>query len=240
MDVNMGIQDDYEKLTSFWNQASIDDPYWFVATKLQFRRDRLSFDEFYADAKDDMQPLLETIQACCEWVPGDGRCLEFGCGAGRGTVHLARCFRDVLAYDAIDNYVSITRNAIERLGIRNVTVSKSGIEIPPPSEPIDLAYSVLVFQHMVPRMVVHYLSQLCTYLRPGGLLYFQCLTEPEEAPEAVAGTNGHSLCGTSLSMITSVLNDGGVDIVREVLAQEYTGNHGRSVIIVAKKRSSLV
>ena len=233
--IDPSLQENYETLTSFWRIAADTNPYWSVATKRQFQPDQLSLDEFYADAQDDMAPLLDAVQKHCSWMPSEGLCLEFGCGAGRIAVHLSRCFREVLACDAVGDYVKITKDALERLGIGNVLVSQSELQVPVLNASIDLVYSVLVFQHMVPRMVIHYLAQLSSCLRSGGLMYFQCLVEPEAALDAVANSNGHELYGTPIEAIRNALGENRVKIVDEVPAQAYVGDRGRSIIVVAKK-----
>lgn len=102
------------------------------------------------------------------------RALDFGCGIGRLTRHMAAWFGEVVGVD-------ISRPMIEQARLVNADLSNCSFvhNVRPdlsvlPDASFDFAYTNLVLMHLPSRRVAQsYLRELVRVLRPGGLLIFQ-------------------------------------------------------------------
>ncbi len=100
--------------------------------------------------------------------------LDIGCGIGRMLKPLAQRFRKVYGVDISPEMI---RRAKERMkGLKNVEVwANNGRDLRPlRAEQIDLALSLIVFQHIPdPEIIRGYIHDTYRVLKPGGLFKFQ-------------------------------------------------------------------
>jgi len=95
------------------------------------------------------------------------RALDFGCGTGLLTEHLAARCREVVAVDPSPGMIRQLEEKIDRHGLDNVRALEVDLEGDPPSGPFDLvvASSVCAFLGDYPGT----LRRLVERLRPGGI-----------------------------------------------------------------------
>jgi len=97
--------------------------------------------------------------------------LDVGCGIGRVARHAARHCRLLWAADASEAMLAMARRRLANLG--NVRFTRClGTRLPEvPDASVDLAYSVLVLQHLEREDAFLLLKDIHRALRPGGRLY---------------------------------------------------------------------
>src|SRR3546814_15358427 len=86
--------------------------------------------------------------------PTDGRCLEVGCGVGRVTAALAPRIRSITAYDISRSHLTLAKEQLKALGIRNAEfVSSADIADLRSLQPFDFICSIIVLQHNPPPII---------------------------------------------------------------------------------------
>ena len=111
--------------------------------------------------------------------------LDIGCGIGRMLKPLAQRFRKVYGVDISPEMI---RRAKERMkGLKNVEVwANNGRDLKPlQAEQIDLALSLIVFQHIPnPEIIRGYIYDAHRVLKPSGLFKFQVWGRDDTAEAA--------------------------------------------------------
>jgi ubiquinone/menaquinone biosynthesis C-methylase UbiE len=120
-----------------------------------------------------MQPFTATLLDRVGVTKGMS-CLDVGCGGGQVTCELARRVGPegkVLGLDIDETKLSLARRAAARQGLGNAEFQHTDIRAAAGSQDRDLLYSRFLLTHLSdPARVV---GQMCTYLRPGGVLVLE-------------------------------------------------------------------
>lgn len=105
------------------------------------------------------------------------KCFELGCGLGRSTIWLAKMFPTVMGADISAVHLRHAQAAMARFGVRNAAfLHLNRIAVLDALDQFDVLFSIIVFQHNPPPLMVRMLRTLLAKLRPGGLAYFQIPT----------------------------------------------------------------
>jgi 2-polyprenyl-3-methyl-5-hydroxy-6-metoxy-1,4-benzoquinol methylase len=103
------------------------------------------------------------------------RLLDFGCGSGTSTIHLARMFpeTEVVGLDLLPELLDPARSLMEHLGVGNVTFmqAKAADSLPDELGSFDFVTLNAVYEHLLPGERKLLLPQLWASLRPGGVLF---------------------------------------------------------------------
>lgn len=99
------------------------------------------------------------------------RCLDAGCGSGRGTVLMARAgAAHVVAFDFADKNLETTRTHCRRFGLTNVTTEQGSLlDIPFENDAFDIVWCNGVLHHTVDPDRA--LREVARVLHPGGHLW---------------------------------------------------------------------
>jgi SAM-dependent methyltransferase len=151
-----------------------------VLTDDAFRGSRLDVelrDKFYATGAEAVA-LIDTVATRCGVaVDPQGVCLEFGCGVGRVTLHLARRFRRVVAVDISAGNLALCREMLAARGVDNVEVVQIGTPEDVRALPhFDFLASTIVFQHNPPPVQHYLLDVLLKKISAFGGFLFQLPT----------------------------------------------------------------
>jgi SAM-dependent methyltransferase len=122
---------------------------------------------FFEAGEGDVALLLPAIASLLGRDVTLGRVLDFGCGAGRLTLPLARRARNVVACDIAPTILDHARRNAEQAGLRNVAFI--GIEELAGSGAFDFICSLLVFEHIPNEAGYEIIRTLMTLLTPGGV-----------------------------------------------------------------------
>ncbi len=104
------------------------------------------------------------------------RVLDLGCGIGRLAIPVARRLPNarIVGVDVSPMMLAGMKAAATAAGIYNVdAVLCDGRSLPADLEPVDVAYSMVVFQHIPWDAVAGYIRAVGAALAPGGVFRFQ-------------------------------------------------------------------
>ena len=120
--------------------------------------------------------LFKQIQAYVK--PGDlagRRILDFGCGTGASSFHMARAFPDtqIVGVELSSAFVEIARDIAAVRGLPNVEFHRSPAPntLPPELGTFDYVMLSAVFEHLLPKERVELMPLLWSYLKDGGLIF---------------------------------------------------------------------
>ena len=160
------------KMRQEWDHRARKNAYHYIATV----RDQWPEDEFFLSGERDVRDLVDPYLADAQFVPGDKRMLEVGCGVGRMTFALAKRFGTVEAIDISGEMIQRAKELQARLGIGNVRFQVgNGKDLRAyPDESMDFGFSHIVFQH-IPEIsiILNYVREIGRVLKKGGLFRFQ-------------------------------------------------------------------
>ena len=162
-----------------WGHLGQVEPFWSVLTHEEFRMDKIdgaSLERFFASSEQD----AGLINLFCERNDVSiqrGVCLEFGCGVGRMTRHLAARFDRVIGVDISEGNLTQCRNMLIENHIENVELIllKKAQDINKIGH-FDVLFSVMVLQHNPPPVQAFQLEGLLGKIGAGGGFLFQTQT----------------------------------------------------------------
>jgi 2-polyprenyl-3-methyl-5-hydroxy-6-metoxy-1,4-benzoquinol methylase len=151
------------------------DPYYAVINDEVYRGEQLAGEVKAQFERSGEVEVALTLAEIREWIdPGfqPRQAVDFGCGAGRLTLPLARECGHVTGIDISEAMLAeAERNAASR-GVRNVSFVSTtdyfgarAVEQPQP----DFIHSYIVFQHVPPRAGIWITNALLERLAPGGV-----------------------------------------------------------------------
>ncbi len=173
------LQAMFQRIRAEWSRLGDEDPYWSVLTDTAFRADRIEQDKLAAffETGADSAAAVDAFAQRSGVSVRKGRCIEFGCGVGRVTGHLARMFREVIAVDISPRNLDLCSQAMRDQGVDNVTpLLLSGpdeVELIPAA---DFLFSIIVLQHNPPPIQHYLLDVLLSKVLEGGGFLFQIPT----------------------------------------------------------------
>jgi len=152
-----------------WEELAEVDPLWAVLSEPDRKGGRWDLDAFLATGEQEVERTLARV-AELGLLERRERALDFGCGVGRITRALAARFSEVVGLDASRAMIDHARRINEDVPGASF-VAGSLAELEPGS--FDLAWSVLVLQHLAPDEVEPAIERLIALVRPGGAAVFQ-------------------------------------------------------------------
>jgi SAM-dependent methyltransferase len=125
--------------------------------------------EFFESGEADLSALLSTIGSILSREIALTSVLDFGCGAGRLTLPLARRAAHVVACDLAPTMLIHARRNADRAGLHNLTFLPSDGLAALPHGSFDFVCSLLVLQYIAPSDGYALIRQLIGLLTPGGI-----------------------------------------------------------------------
>jgi SAM-dependent methyltransferase len=154
---------------SDWEELARREPYFPVLTDEGVRDDA-----FLDTGEADVALLLPAIASILGRDVPLTSVLDFGCGAGRLTIPLARRAVRVVACDIAPSVLEHARKNVREAGLSNV----SFVESRELMGRFDLICSLLVFQHIRAAEGYELIRTLLDLLNPGGVAVLQLTLEP--------------------------------------------------------------
>jgi SAM-dependent methyltransferase len=103
-------------------------------------------------------------------------CVEYGCGVGRITTAFAKRFGNVHAYDISAPHLALARERAQSVGVKNIEFHQSA-ELPRGElAQCHFFFSMIVFQHNPPPIILELVRRALRALLPGGIAMFQIPT----------------------------------------------------------------
>jgi SAM-dependent methyltransferase len=155
-----------------WQTLGSTEPYFAVLTDKRFERadvpgpDR---DAFFLAGETDVAQVLDDIRnrVTADFAPQ--RALDFGCGVGRLVVPLARRVTEVVGVDVSVGMIEEARRNVAEAHLDNVALLCSSHADYELTGTFDFIHSLIVFQHIPPRVGLAIARDLVAKLRPGGV-----------------------------------------------------------------------
>lgn len=161
-----------------WDKLSEKDQYYWVTTFEKYRDEKMSDDrreEFFGEASDYLNKLLAIIRRHIDPSFQVSRALDFGCGAGRVAVPLAKEASEVIGLDIAKGMLSEARKNSELLGLSNLKVGLSDDSLSEAPGTFNFIHSIYVFQHISFPRGKAIVRQMLNQLDEGGILSLQFL-----------------------------------------------------------------
>ncbi len=169
-------QSGLEQLRIEWDDLASSDAFWAIKSERKKKHSRWTVEAFLDSGRAEVDEILASAARLGCPLNHDSA-LDFGCGAGRLSRHIAPHFREALGVDISERMISIAREInsdIPNLVFKvNVTPDLRELK----SSSFDLVCSVIVLQHLdSSQRIEGYLAEYMRVLRVGGLLVFQLPT----------------------------------------------------------------
>ena len=182
MDTNL-INNSFNTLYNTWNNFGEKEPYWSVITNPQFQGKGITNEiksEFYSTGLVDINYIIYSFKNILnidfQTFAKSKKCLEFGCGCGRTTIHLAKYFYIVLGLDISVGHLNLLDNFIKKFKINNIITFKSGLDITQYKN-MDFIYTSIVLQHNEPPLIRSFIKQLLNNLNINGIAFIHLPVE---------------------------------------------------------------
>jgi len=156
-----------------WEELARREPYFPVLTS-----DGIREDAFLETGEADIALLLSAIGSILGREILLTSALDFGCGAGRLTLPLARRATRVVACDIAPTILEHARRNADEAGLRNVTFIETAALTGLCDRQFDFVCSLLVFEHIRPAEGYALVRTLLRVLGPGGIAALQLTFEP--------------------------------------------------------------
>lgn len=169
----------FEHVNRSWQHLGETDPYWSVITAPEYRG-RPSPEHiarFFASGAAEADRLQKALARIGLRLDGKGRCLEYGCGLGRVTRHLAPHFAHTVGVDISSAHLVLARQLAEADHVQGIEWRQlESLDHLSTLPEADFIYSVIVLQHNPPPVIDRVLTTFAQLLKPGGIAYFQVPT----------------------------------------------------------------
>jgi SAM-dependent methyltransferase len=164
-----------------WTKMGVEEPYWSVLSVERFKGQRdpgfSGEGEFLASGGQQLA-LAEAALRRAGVDPAKVKtCVEYGCGVGRVTAHLARRFSHVHAFDISASHLARADVLLKAGKLTNVTlhhVRRPADVLAMPE--VDLILSIIVLQHNPPPLIGFLVDTFLSRLSSGGTAVFQVPT----------------------------------------------------------------
>lgn len=229
-----------------WSRLGETKPHWSVMSNDEYQPSRIAENEelFYASGKGDCDRLLATIARVGRDPAEFNTVLEYGCGLGRVTNHLAKSFRHVLARDISEPHLALARSASVKRGRANIDYGIATLPDLGMSEPFDIWFSFIVLQHNPPPVAAMILRRAVSMLRESGLAVFQVPTygadyrfSVKEYLTTPAPTDLFEMHCLPQAAVFRIAGEAGCDVL-EVVEDHVIGNPAwlSNTVVLAKRR----
>jgi 2-polyprenyl-3-methyl-5-hydroxy-6-metoxy-1,4-benzoquinol methylase len=180
------ILDVVTKRMSKWEALARREPYFPLldadAGAEVVASNRIATAAFFETGEADLASLLAAIESILGQPVAPIASLDFGCGAGRLTLPLARRSMRVVACDVSPAMLAQVEQNARRAGLSNVTCIEPDTLPTQREGTFDLVCSLLVFQYIPPVEGYAIIRSLLRLLAPNGIAALQVTLERKGAP----------------------------------------------------------
>jgi SAM-dependent methyltransferase len=164
-----------DHVTRTWTALGHEKPHWSVLSAEQFLPEKIEENRrnFYASGASDVKRIVSALERNGRVLSQFRRVVEYGCGVGRVTPHLAKMFEQVTAIDISTSHMAMAQEAAQEAGASNAKFRLARAPDFGMVAPFDLWFSYIVLQHNPPPVIALVLRRALSMLAPGGVAIFQ-------------------------------------------------------------------
>lgn len=232
----------FARIRREWTVLGEEEPYWSVSANDAFKLKNLNakaVDDFVASGRATVSYLKNFLARNDRELP-KGHCLEFGCGTGRVTGHLAELFELVTGVDISAGNLKLAGEHIRHTGLANVSFML--LESPEQLASLpayDFLFSTIVLQHNPPPLQNFLLDKLFARLRSGGGAFVQMSTNTPgynfKIDDYLKGKpHGMEMHDLPMHVVFARLDQHDM-VPIEVLSDNWTGMFGSHTFFATKK-----
>jgi SAM-dependent methyltransferase len=155
-----------------WEELAQREPYFAVLTDEGFlgvEGNSVATAGFFETGEEDIAALMQAIASLSGRELHPAVTLDFGCGVGRLTIPLARRSERVVGCDVAPTMLAHARENAERAGVHNVELIVTDALSTRRDGEFDFVCSLLVFQHIPPRIGHELIRTILRLLAQGGV-----------------------------------------------------------------------
>lgn len=169
----------FQRVKETWARLGEENPYWAVLSADEFQglSPTGQVDKFYASGLGDVNLIKQTLARNNVCLPDNAIVVEYGCGLGRVTAHLAKEFYRVIGIDISKPMITAAENYIKSKRIHNTSFISLDCHSDVDALPeCDLFFSFIVLQHSPPPIITMALRGAMKSLKSRGVALFQVPT----------------------------------------------------------------
>jgi len=169
----------FSRIAREWVSLGEADPYWSVITQPQYHLDEFeSHRQQFFDSGSHISSLFLAALRRCGINPNFiESCLDYGCGVGRVTAHLAKTFPKVIGVDISQPHLDLAKVFLGSQSISNIElIHCDHVRMIHSLPQVDSLLSVITLQHNPPPVIFWLLKNLLDLLKPGGVAFIQLPT----------------------------------------------------------------
>jgi SAM-dependent methyltransferase len=207
------------RLAAGWSRLGETAAHHSCLPQPQFQPDRIAANRraFFATGLDDRAVVEGALARNRIDASALAGLVDFGCGVGRATLHLAAIIPEVAGLDISAPHLAIAREEARARGMDHIAWRRCSPDRPMPVEGCGLWFSRRVLQHCPPPLSRHLLALAFAALRPGGVAIFQLVTHAAgRAARAGAETGPAALHVLPQSDVFAVARAAGLDVLEVV------------------------
>ncbi|HEX7807143.1 MAG TPA: class I SAM-dependent methyltransferase [Thermoanaerobaculia bacterium] len=159
-----------------WEELAQREPYFPVLTSSS-----VATKQFFESGESDIAALLSAIASLLGHEAPVTSALDFGCGAGRLTIPLARRAKSVVACDVSPTILAHVRDNVRAAGLHNVTCIEASALPARNAREFDFICSLLVLQYVRPARGHEIIRTLLRSPAPDGIAAIQLTFERPRA-----------------------------------------------------------
>jgi len=154
-----------------WSRWGAEDPYYGVVSHPQFSGKNIDQNRkrFFGSGEEFIARVLARADRCFGGVRKNGFALDFGCGVGRLTAPLARCFGRVDGLDVSPGMLEEARKNCRSFGLGNVEFYLSNGDFERWPRQYEFVNSYIVLQHIPVRRGYTIIDRLLGLVAAGGI-----------------------------------------------------------------------
>jgi 2-polyprenyl-3-methyl-5-hydroxy-6-metoxy-1,4-benzoquinol methylase len=213
----------FKIIATQWKHCGDNYPHYSVLCSKRYQPSELDqsrLEEFYQTGRGGADAFIELCAKNGVHLKLGGSCLDFGCGVGRVTVHLAQRFSSVRGIDISPGNLREADVIISKMGIENASL----MLLQDPSDlqeidPVDAIYSMIVLQHNTPPIQYYLFSCLLNKLKENGVAMIQFVTAKKSYKFSVSeylkshAVQGFEMHALPIRHVLQVIRDQGCQLV---------------------------
>lgn len=156
-----------------WEKLAQENAYWAVLTEDEFHQKATpeSLSSFFARGESDVAGIKRQISALCPGFGAPfGTVIDFGCGAGRLLVPMAREADKAYGIDISATMRELAASNARSFGLDNIECVATAEELVGKAVKADWVNSFIVLQHIEPRRGYFIINDLLQCVKPGGFV----------------------------------------------------------------------